>query len=197
MRTFKILLLVLSVVLTSSCKQDDPVTLTGELKQWHKITLSIQGPELSEQGIPNPFLDYRLNVRFFNDEAEYNVPGYFAADGRAAESSADAGSMWKVHFAPPTTGEWNYELSFKKGENIAVSDDPGEGEPVVFDGYLGSFTVDASDKSGKDFRSKGRLAYKGERYLQHMGNGEYFLKGGADSPENFLGYAEFDGTLYG
>jgi hypothetical protein len=31
----------------------------------------------------------------------------------------------------------------------------------------------------------------------HAGTGEFFLKGGADSPENFLGYREFDGTYYG
>ncbi len=48
-----------------------------------------------------------------------------------------------------------------------------------------------------DFRSKGRLRYDGTRYLKHSGTGEIFLKGGADSPENFLGYREFDGTYYG
>ena len=37
----------------------------------------------------------------------------------------------------------------------------------------------------------------GEHYLRFAGTGEYFLKGGADSPENFLGYHEFDGTWSG
>jgi hypothetical protein len=39
------------------------------------------------------------------------------------------------------------------------------------------------------------LRYIGKRYLQFAGTGEYFLKGGADSPENFLAYADFDGTF--
>ena len=44
---------------------------------------------------------------------------------------------------------------------------------------------------------KEELQYDGTRYLKHSGNGEIFLKGGADSPENFLAYREFDGTYYG
>jgi hypothetical protein len=39
------------------------------------------------------------------------------------------------------------------------------------------------------------LKYVGKRYLQFAETGEYFLKGGADSPENFLGYADFDDTF--
>ena len=34
----------------------------------------------------------------------------------------------------------------------------------------------------------------GKRYLQSAETGEYFLKGGADSPENFLAFADFDQT---
>ena len=36
------------------------------------------------------------------------------------------------------------------------------------------------------------MQYVGEHHLKFAGTGEYFLKGGADSPENFLAYAEFD-----
>jgi hypothetical protein len=38
------------------------------------------------------------------------------------------------------------------------------------------------------------LRYTGEHYFQFAGTKEYFLKGGADSPENFLAYDEIDGT---
>ena len=65
------------------------------------------------------------------------------------------------------------------------------------DGASGSFVVGQTDKAGNDFRAKGRLKVTGERYLQFSGTGEYFLKGGADSPENFLAYKEFDGTYFG
>ena len=45
------------------------------------------------------------------------------------------------------------------------------------------------------FLGKGStLRYVGERYLQWPETGEYFLKGGADSPENFLAYCELDQT---
>ena len=36
----------------------------GELKKWHKITITFTGPNSGEEAEPNPFLDYRLNVTF-------------------------------------------------------------------------------------------------------------------------------------
>jgi len=54
--------------------------------------------------------------------------------------------------------------------------------------------VAGSDKKPPDFRARGTLRYAGRRYLQFAGSGEYYIKGGADSPENFLGFAGFDGT---
>jgi hypothetical protein len=65
---------------------------------------------------------------------------------------------------------------------------------VYFDGVTGTFDVAETDKTGRDFRGKGMLQYVGERYLRFAETSEYFLKGGADSPENFLAYFEFDGT---
>lgn len=164
---------------------------------WHKVTLVITGPETHEQAIPNPFLDYRLQVEFSNGDTRYIVPGYFAADGNAAESSASDGKIWKVHFSPDKPGKWNYTINFRTGKNIAMSDDPEEGATILSEGHSGSFDVKESDKEGKDFRAKGRLSYVGKNYFQHKGTGDYFLKGGADSPENFLGYMDFDGTFYG
>jgi hypothetical protein len=38
------------------------------------------------------------------------------------------------------------------------------------------------------------LRYVGRRYLRFAQTGEFFIKAGADSPENFLAYADFDGT---
>src|SRR4030042_3613024 len=58
----------------------------------------------------------------------------------------------------------------------------------------GRFDIIPTNKSGRDFRGKGRLQYVGERYLQFAGTKEYFLKAGADSPENLLAYEDFDGT---
>ena len=139
--------------------------LSGELKKWHKITLAFEGDGFDETGVENPFLEYRLNVTFKHGAKTYFVPGFFAADGNAAESSAIKGKVWQVRFVPDEVGEWSYSVSFRKGKNIAVNEEPGAGEPVMFDGASGKFNVLASDKTGRDFRSKGRLKYTGERYL--------------------------------
>src|SRR4030042_1505084 len=119
----------------SSCITSDQVKVTGEMKVWHTITFTFTGPESSEFDTINPFTDYRLDVGFTNGKQEIYVPGYFAADGNAAESSARSGNKWRVHFCPPADGTWSYKVTF--------------------------------------------------------------LKGGTDSPENFLAYREFDGTYYG
>ena len=98
-------------------------TVEGQLKVWHKVTVTFDGPETSEQATPNPFMDYRLIVTFTGPSDQlYVVPGYYAADGDAANTSADAGNKWRVHFAPDQTGTWEYQVSFRKGENIAVVD---------------------------------------------------------------------------
>lgn len=168
------------------------VTISGELKQWHKVTLSLAGPQASETGTPNPFLDYRMAVTFSNGELSYMVPGYFAADGNAAESSATAGNVWRAHLSPDLTGEWHYTIHFQQGDEAAVN---GGGKALApYDGLSGSFTVAATDKSGRDLRGKGRLQYVNQHYLRFAGTGEYFLKIGTDSPETLLAYSDFDGT---
>ena len=170
-----------------------------QARQHHPFAITFEGPYASETGDPNPFRDYRLNVTFRHDGTGETliVPGYFAADGNAAETSARSGNIWKVHFAPDDIGTWNYEINFLKGKNAAIAENIDNLEKLTWHGTTGSFEVADSDKSGKDFRSKGRLMYTGERYLQFAETGEYFLKGGADSPENFLAYIDFDSTYYG
>ncbi|MEM7102872.1 MAG: DUF5060 domain-containing protein [Bacteroidota bacterium] len=177
------------------CTNPSPVALgvSGELKKWHKVTITFQGPNTTETDPVNPFLDYRLNVTFTNGNTSFVVPGYYAADGNAAESGASCGDRWQVHFSPNNTGTWNYMASFRTGNEIAVSMNPTDGTPVEFDGQTGSFDITPSDKTGLDLRGKGRLEYIGERYLK-FADGDYFLKIGADAPENFLAYDDFDNT---
>lgn len=173
---------------------NNAVQITGELKKWHKITFDFHGPASDESCVANPFLDYRLQVTFSNNGKNYVVPGYFAADGDAAESSATGGHIWRCHFAPDETGTWTYIASFREGSNLAIDPDPLAGTALAFDGSTGTFTVAPSDKTGRDLRAKGRLTYIGQRYLQFQETGEYFLKGGADAPENLLAYEDFDNT---
>ncbi len=170
------------------------VTVTGEAQKWHPITLTINGPEASERGKVNPFRDYRLSATFTNGKHKFIVPGYFAADGNASETGSTKGNKWRVRFAPDAVGTWNYVVSLRKGKDIALSANPKAGKAAKGDGLRGKFTIKASDKKGRDHRGKGRLQYVGKHYLQFADSKEYFLKGGADSPENFLGYADFDNT---
>jgi hypothetical protein len=173
-----------------------PAEISGELRKWHKITFTFDGPETSETSTPNPFLDYRLNVLFKQGERSYLVPGYYAADGNAGHTQASKGNKWRVHFAPDAVGTWQYEVSFRGGNQVAVKEEAGAGIPIRnLDGLKGSFAVQPTDKSGRDHRSKGRLQYVGKRYLRFAETGEYFLKQGADAPENFLAYGDFDGDF--
>ncbi len=180
-----------------SCRPSKTVQIDGEMKIWHTITLTFDGPETTEYDTTNPFTDYRLDVGFTDGIRKINVPGYYAADGDAAQTSSRSGNKWRVHFCPPSEGEWSYQVSFLKGRDIAVADDLSQGQGCFMNGKNGKLKIEKSDKNSPDFRAKGRLQYDGTRYLKHSGNGETFLKGGADSPENFLGYREFDGTYYG
>jgi hypothetical protein len=173
---------------------DRKPVISGELKKWHKLTLTFDGPKTGEDAQPNPFRDYRLNVTFRKGRRKYVVPGYYAADGNAGQTSATAGNKWRVYFVPDKTGRWTYTVSFRAGEDIALSSDPSAGSATAFDGAKGTFRIAPSDKTGRDFRGKGLLRYVGEHYLQFAETGDYFLKGGADSPENFLAYADFDDT---
>ncbi|MEM8818178.1 MAG: Ig-like domain-containing protein [Pseudomonadota bacterium] len=175
-------------------------TISGEQKTWHKITLDFEAPQ-SFSETPETFRDYRLDVVFTNATTgeSYRVPGFFAADGDASETGANSGTVWRVNFNPPSEGEWTYETSFRTGNDIAASTNPNAGQAVGFiDGETGGFSVAATDKGGEDFRAKGMILQdEGTHYLQHQGDGDYFIRGGPGVPENFLATADFDGWRRG
>jgi len=172
------------------------VDVSGELKTWHKVTLTMSGPYAHEQdNSPNPFTDYRVKAVFTHEDgAQYRVPGFFAADGNASQTSAVSGTKWRVHFAPDRAGEWSYHASINVGP-LAAIDSATKGDRVGR--ALGTFNVKPSDKTGRDLRGHGRLKYVGKHYLQHIGSKQYFLKAGADAPETLLGYTDFDNTVAG
>jgi hypothetical protein len=172
--------------------------VSGTLARFHRVTLDFEGPETSESADPNPFLGFRLRVRFEHAETgtTYDVPGFFAADGDAANTGATAGSTWRAHFTPDRTGEWSYEASFRSGTNVAVSPVDDAGVPVGFDGASGTFIVGGSNASGRDFRApeRGFVRNEGDHYFTLSGSGDVWIKGGPNVPENFLGFAGFDNT---
>lgn len=185
------------MVLLSACGMHiahADINVSGEMEKWYRVTLTFDGPQTSEDAMPNPFLDYRLTATFTKGGRSIVVPGFYAADGIAAETSATGGNKWRVHFVPDETGIWTWRASFRQGAGIAV-DDANDGASVPPDGVTGRFEITESDKKPPDNRARGILRYVGKNHLQFAQNKEYFLKAGADSPENFLGYADFDGTF--
>ena len=122
------------------------VVISGELKQWHKVTLTLDGPFAHERdNEPNPFTDCAMTVTFTHESGapKYTVPGYFAADGNAANTSAESGTKWRAHLSPDKPGKWTYAVSFVKGKHVAVSDAKGEAVKP-FDGQTGTFTIAAN-----------------------------------------------------
>jgi len=182
------LVLVFLMTACSETAEDLPIIA----QKWEKTTLSFEGPATSEQNEENPFLDYRLMVTFQLGDQTMVVPGFYAADGAAAESGADEGNTWQVRFRPDKEGEWTYKASFRKGKDIAVSDEAEAGEAVSFDGQEGKVKV-VQAKEGNE----GRIVVGTDHYLHYADSKRIFLKGGADSPENFLAYRDFDGTERG
>ncbi len=172
---------------------DGGVSIGGELMRWHKVTIAQSAVAASETSVPNPFLDYRFNVLFSGPSGQqYTVPGYFAGDGNGGR----IGTIWQAHFAPDQTGQWEYQIDFRQGGQVAVDLAVNAGSPVAaFDGASGSFMIAASNKAGADFRApnKGMISNQGGHYLQHA-SGQIWVKGGPNIPENMFGYTGFDNT---
>ena len=104
---------------------DGEIQIGGELKQWHKVTLTLNGPFAHERDQqPNPFTDYLMKVRFTHEsgQPDYVVQGYFAADGDAANSSLQSGVKWRAHLSPDKPGRWTYRTSFAAGLAVAVEE---------------------------------------------------------------------------
>ena len=168
-----------------------PIAL-GQQPVWFPTTLDFAGPAASETDVaPHVFLDYRLIVTFLRpDGTSVSVPGFFDGDG---EGGGD-GNVWRVRFAPDQPGTWTWSASFRSGANVAISLDPDAGAGTAFDGQSGSLTVLPRDPNAPGFLSAGLLEYVGGHYLKFR-DGEFWIKGGIDSPENFLAYDGFDNTV--
>ena len=159
---------------------------------WHPMHLDFAGPQASEQDTgPNPFLDFRLNVTFTaQDGTEYVVPGFFAGDGEGGGT----GNVWRVRFSPDRPGIWEYRTNFRAGANVAIETDPDAGAAAMLHGKEGRFGVLARDAEAEGLLANGRLEYVGEHYLKAR-DGDYFVKTGTNSPENFLAYDGFDDVM--
>lgn len=162
-------------------------------QNWHAITIDFDGPEVSETDSFNPFTHYRLDVVFKNGQQQKKIRGFFAADGNAANTGAAKGNIWRVHFTPHIEGIWTYTATLTKGDNIAITEDLSGAEIIPIENHQGEFFVVGSDKELPDFRAHGFLTPDGP-YFRFEDSKRYWIKAGSNSPENMLGFFEFDGT---
>ncbi len=188
--------LAIGLTVAPSIRAADKADAQGPRHLWHPVTITFTGPQTGESANPNPFRDYRLDVAFMHESGQLVVvPGYYAADGDSGETGATAGNKWRVKFVPDHQGAWTYKASFRKGKDVALADAINAGDSAGhFDDATGRFIVGEAPPNATGFHAKGTLRYVGERYLRFAGTNEPFIKAGADSPENLLGYADFDGT---
>ena len=178
---------------------DGSVKVTSD-KIWHPVTLDLSGPFAYERndtlqpGKPNPFTDYRMLVTFSQNDRTFTVPGYFAADGNAAETSAKSGNVWRAHFSPPTVGEWNYKVSFGSGKNVALDVEAEATVVASCDGKSGTFSVEGPSKPTNGDQCYSGMLLPKETHLVFVESGKPFFKIGPDAPETMLAYRDFDDT---
>ncbi|GJM30724.1 MAG: hypothetical protein DHS20C17_33590 [Cyclobacteriaceae bacterium] len=171
--------------------EGDKLDDTPVYAQWHTVSLSLAGPETNESAVDNPFLNYYFKTTFKNADHQYTVRGFYAADGNAAETSAEGGNTWQVRFTPDEPGLWSYESTLYHGDSVALSLNTDLAQAVASNS--GTFMVTRTDKDGPDFRAYGRLEASNS-YFRFHNTDHYWIKGGTNSPENFLAYEDFDDT---
>lgn len=167
---------------------DGSAELHGAARAYQPTELWLRGDPSSMFGIaPNPFLDRRLDVTLTRpDGSELVVPGFFDGDGRGGGS----GNVWKARFLPDAPGGWSYRASFREGPGVAVALSPLAGVPGPIDGASGTFDVSPRDPDAPGFLAHGPLRDEQRHYLR-FDSGKRFLKGGVNSPENFLAFQDF------
>lgn len=150
----------------------------GEFSKWSKLEILLHGPQTSARDKNgNPFRIV-VDVTFVAPHgASFVVPAFYDGDG----SGGYSGNVWKVRFSADTVGTWHFSSASSNPELA---------------GYSGAFDVTVPqdcrpyDPGGlPDLSCTGRLTYEhGEHYLKFT-DGGYWVKGGIDDPENFIGSA--------
>ncbi|WP_303317431.1 Ig-like domain-containing protein [Flavivirga abyssicola] len=193
------LLLLISTMAISLLGYSQTVEVSGNtpLRKWDKIVVSLTLPSnISESD--TSFRNNRMDVVFTDPNGKtIRVPGFFAADGDAANTNAKTGNKFKAYLRPYETGDWNYQVLYYTGTDVALQEVSSLPSPIHdLSGAVG--TVTSTNAVLPDLRAKGRLLYQNtgtdneRRYLKWTETGEYLLKFGPDSPENMLDYNDFD-----
>jgi len=182
-------MIILTLIGLQSCASDE----LPSYAKWHTVTMSFVGPISSEMADDNPFLNYKLQVQFHQGDFHTTISGFYAADGNAATTSAIEGNVWQARFVPPLEGDWTYTATLYHGDSIALATNFSSAEQITISNAEGAFKVIDSDKSEPDFRAQGRLIAE-NGYFKFAQSESFWLKAGTNSPENLLGFVDFDDT---
>lgn len=182
-----IFLFIFQVIL-NSCSTEKPTPNVQVEGVYGQQTYCFTGPYLSESSEVNPFLDVRLSLTLGGPEGKRVIPGFFAADGIAAESGARAGNQWCVHARGFAPGTYAGKIAFEQGAGLALENNATIGEPLAGHGQTIVFQVT------KAVDVDGWLHYNGSPYPRFSESGKIYLKSGTNSPENLLAFADIDGT---
>lgn len=163
-----VLTLVLTLLTQTASFAGGKLGNVGTFRKWSKVEVVFQGPKsIGISTSHNPFKKI-VTVSFLAPNGRtYRVPAFYDGDGRGGLN----GEVWKVRFSPDVIGAWTFR---------SVSED------ASLNDYQGSFVVDPVREGARFFAKWGRLEYVGSHYLKFR-DGSYWLKGGADEPESFLG----------
>ncbi len=148
----------------------------GDFPKWSKVEIALTGPNsMGMSNSPNPF-ELGVEVTFTGPGGQtFVVPAFYDGNGAGGLD----GNVWKVRFSPNAVGSWSFVSS--------------SGNPML-DGYTGVYDVTApvgcqpyTPGGLPNFQCVGRLGTGG--YYLKFADGGYWIKGGVDDPENFLGDA--------
>ncbi|MEO1699990.1 MAG: DUF5060 domain-containing protein [Planctomycetota bacterium] len=141
----------------------------------------------------NPWLDWRFDLTLrAPDGRVLRVPGSFAGDGDGGQR----GDVWSARFTPPDEpGVWRAELRLRSGLGINV-DEPFDARGVTVFEESFRFRVTPPTGQAKGLFARGVVRAAPDGRLRDA-DGRLFVKAGAGSPENLLGYVGFDGAVDG
>jgi hypothetical protein len=145
----------------------------GTYGRWSKIEIAFEGPNTAViDAQTNPFTII-VDVEFVGPDGKRQlVPAFYDGDGEGGLS----GRVWKVRFSADSVGSWTFST---------------RSSHKLLSGYEGSFEVTQPEKcpDNRSLVCKGRLQYVDGNHYLRFGDNEYWVKGGIDDPENFLGTA--------
>ena len=110
----------LALLCAVGCGDDAPLPDVTQSAADPAYTLCLTGPAVSESDARNPFLHYRMDVEVDGPEGSYTVPGYFAADGDAANSGARGGDQWCARLRGFAPGVYTYAATLLSGDSVAL-----------------------------------------------------------------------------